>query len=569
MTPNRKKMAKTAIVAMRIATMVVLVGSMAGIFALSVMPGAPVYAIETPHLGAIASSATVTGPLSFTSNGAVQAYPHTSGSGTPDNPYVIENMIVCTTTSTPGLTFQTVTAHVVVKNSLIYSTVSAGDGVVINNCANVTLQDCKVIGFQNGLLVMGSSNVAILGNTIGTTAIGIQLVGSTTKTLVGENVISAMNAGIYINGVWKSTIRGNWIYNASVGGYNAGVVLASTCSSNLFIGNHIESCMYGFLVLTNSQANRFSFNTIVRCGNGFNLVGANGGTIEGNRITNMTQYGICMLTGTTNMTITGNTIEACAGLGVCTDSTTYCWIQYNLIRFCTAPGIILNPGSDGHHIVGNVLVCATCIVVQSNGNTVVGNDFITSSTEISVSGTPTGNAYDEDGLGNYYDQYTVVYPAASKSADGKTWLTEWTHNAGVSDGHPLVNHADSDGDGLTNYQELLTYRTLANDADSDDDGANDGAEIEAGSDPYKADTDGDGATDGDELRAGTDPLNGLEYPWFGFKPVIFIALFVGIPVVAIRAGAIAIKYKRAKGKHSRAKASNTTKSQATSPKKSK
>lgn len=47
-----------------------------------------------------------------------------------------------------------------------------------------------------------------------------------------------------------------------------------------------------------------------------------------------------------------------------------------------------------------------------------------------------------------------------------------------------VTSADTDGDGLTDYQEIFNFKT----------------------DPLKADTDGDGLADGYEARRGKDPL---------------------------------------------------------------
>ncbi len=69
------------------------------------------------------------------------------------------------------------------------------------------------------------------------------------------------------------------------------------------------------------------------------------------------------------------------------------------------------------------------------------------------------------------------------------------------------NEADSDGDGLSDQQEMLVYGTDPDRADTDSDGLSDGDEVWIyGTDPLNADTDGDGVSDGDEVRAGTSPL---------------------------------------------------------------
>ena|GEM_PF-1831695 len=69
-------------------------------------------------------------------------------------------------------------------------------------------------------------------------------------------------------------------------------------------------------------------------------------------------------------------------------------------------------------------------------------------------------------------------------------------------GDAILNQlADSDGDGLTDLEEIMIYHTDPNNADSDGDGLTDGEEVRIyGTNPLKADTDGDGLTDGDEVH---------------------------------------------------------------------
>lgn len=66
---------------------------------------------------------------------------------------------------------------------------------------------------------------------------------------------------------------------------------------------------------------------------------------------------------------------------------------------------------------------------------------------------------------------------------------------------------DTDGDGLTDGDEVNIHKTHPKKEDTDGDGLKDGEEIQTYfTDPKKPDTDGDGVSDGDEVAAGTDPL---------------------------------------------------------------
>ncbi len=66
---------------------------------------------------------------------------------------------------------------------------------------------------------------------------------------------------------------------------------------------------------------------------------------------------------------------------------------------------------------------------------------------------------------------------------------------------------DSDGDGLSDYDEINIYHTNPNKADSDNDGLTDYQEVKVyHTDPNNPDTDGDGYTDGSEVQNGYNPL---------------------------------------------------------------
>ncbi len=112
---------------------------------------------------------------------------------------------------------------------------------------------------------------------------------------------------------------------------------------------------------------------------------------------------------------------------------------------------------------------------------------------------------DGDGISDY-DEINI-YKTDPLKAD--------TDGDGLSDGDEILKYktdplkADTDGDGLKDGEEALTYKTDPLKADTDGDGISDGDEVlKYKTDPLKPDTDGDGLNDGDEvLKYKTDPLN--------------------------------------------------------------
>lgn len=98
-------------------------------------------------------------------------------------------------------------------------------------------------------------------------------------------------------------------------------------------------------------------------------------------------------------------------------------------------------------------------------------------------------------------------------------LKKDTDGDGLNDGDEVHSYhtnplkKDTDGDGLSDGQEVNKYHTNPTVADTDNDGLSDGEEVNKyHTDPNKADTDGDGYSDGWEIKHGTDPLDPNDPP---------------------------------------------------------
>ncbi len=90
-----------------------------------------------------------------------------------------------------------------------------------------------------------------------------------------------------------------------------------------------------------------------------------------------------------------------------------------------------------------------------------------------------------------------------------------TDGDGLKDGEEVLSYKtdplnpDTDGDGLKDGEEVKTYKTDPNNPDTDGDGLIDGDEVKTyKTDPNNPDTDGDGLKDGEEVHTyKTNPLN--------------------------------------------------------------
>lgn len=103
---------------------------------------------------------------------------------------------------------------------------------------------------------------------------------------------------------------------------------------------------------------------------------------------------------------------------------------------------------------------------------------------------------------------SIVYP-------NQKYSLSWKMRPGVFDApltlkffigtgtHPAKT--DTDGDGLSDSDEILVHRTNPRIPDCDGDGLFDGAEIISGTNPFVPDSDGDGIPDGWEVQNGLNP----------------------------------------------------------------
>lgn len=120
---------------------------------------------------------------------------------------------------------------------------------------------------------------------------------------------------------------------------------------------------------------------------------------------------------------------------------------------------------------------------------------------------------DHDGLNDNYEITNFTGPTCITP-----WLFADTDGDGLSDYDEAIIHntnpclSDTDGDGLSDHEEVVTYGSNPIVVDTDGDGLNDGAEVRTyGTNPILADTDGDGAKDGQELIDGTSPTSNTSF----------------------------------------------------------
>ncbi len=151
----------------------------------------------------------------------------------------------------------------------------------------------------------------------------------------------------------------------------------------------------------------------------------------------------------------------------------------------------------------NVLLNVTLMGYNGKGDP--DHDGLTNDQEKQLGTDPKNSDTDGDGLTDGEEVNAYRTDPLKKDSDGDG-LSDYDE---VKKYSTDPNKKDTDGDGLSDGDELLKYHTDPLKADTDGDGLSDGEELlKYHTDPLKTDTDGDGLSDGDEVQKyHTDPLN--------------------------------------------------------------
>ncbi|MFX1512488.1 MAG: NosD domain-containing protein [Promethearchaeota archaeon] len=219
------------------------------------------------------------------------------GSGTVNNPYVIENLKI-EDASTNLIDIAGTTVYVVIQNNLLNNLGGSSISINLNNVESCIIRNNIISNGVNAIKSYQSKDIKIESNSISETRDkGIHLISSSDNNIIINNSIrNTKGEGIEIYDCTGNIIVNNSIFNSD----NDGITLVSSHEHSILY-NNINTTDFGIKFVSVSSYNLISNNSISKTRDfGIYLEeGSNYNIVTWNNLRENNQYGNSQAYGTT------------------------------------------------------------------------------------------------------------------------------------------------------------------------------------------------------------------------------------------------------------------------------
>jgi parallel beta-helix repeat protein len=369
-----------------------------------------------------------------------------SGSGTWDDPFLIENMVINASDSPIGY------------------------GIFIENSINdyFKIENVTIFEATDGIRLENTNNGDLINNTLSDNiGSGISMVNCVNNTISRNNLINNEWSGINLtSNCMNNRIIGNTAINDGSTMQDNGIYLGNYCDNNYIMGNLIyDNRFYGINIIDHCEENIIFNNTIQNFATNQQWYGiyiqnyCHQNTISLNLFEDL-NYGICLVSSDQN-TVTDNYFVEC-GTGM--------WMVINYQTNIT--GNTISGGSTGflfsacdegeivNNFINNTANCAIRIMINCDNNEfyeniikdninlgiqldspsdtnnkVYKNSFISNKIHAYDNGTAT--YWNNSVVGNYWDNYTGLDSDNNHIGDTPYNISG---AANASDSLPIYDH---------------------------------------------------------------------------------------------------------------------------------
>jgi len=226
-----------------------------------------------------------------------------NGSGTWDDPYILENITIDGKDLTSCITIKNSDVYFRIENCIVFNSSSGYDngGIRLDDSNNGTLIDNNCSNNNgNGIRLSSSQNVTISGNTANNNVEGGIWLSQSHNNNVSGNTLNENSNGVLLsvsnnntiseNSAFNNTLRGIYLTNDNINNtfinnnlsYNKDGISVSHSHNNTFIGNNAEHNDYGIWVWRSNYSiinrNNLSYNAYI----GLRLSKSNNTVVIGN-----------------------------------------------------------------------------------------------------------------------------------------------------------------------------------------------------------------------------------------------------------------------------------------------
>jgi parallel beta-helix repeat protein len=322
------------------------------------------------------------------------------GSGTADDPYIIEGWdIDISSSSADGIDIQNSNVHFVIRDCYIHGGSLAMFplfGIYLFNVSNGNISNNTLSTNEAGLVLNEADNNLISNNSASSNGAGIYLWAECDYNVITNNVASPGNSrGIQLSKSTNNTIEGN---NCS---YNSldGILLETFSTDNTLDNNTCShETQFGIYINDYSNRNMITNNTCDHSTNaGIYVYTSNNTVIIGNNASNNDQFGVDLNWYAKGSTVVNNTITANKQYGIRLTRASNNVISGNFVANNTHYAVyVFNAASANNRIWNNTFY-------HNNGS---GDTYIQSKNQaLDSGGVNWWNS--TNGYGNYWADWTT------------------------------------------------------------------------------------------------------------------------------------------------------------------
>ncbi len=351
------------------------------------------------------------GPITINGNANFedQGWP---GSGTEDDPYVIEGLRIidsstCITVSNTDVYFE-------IRDCLISAALpTSSDGIVFDNVTHGTVKDCVIELHGYGVRFSSSPNCTVADSILWSNGCGV-FIDHSSDCLVKNNTISDSEWG----GISFWIVRVSIIENNTISGTGGKGISAKFAYNSIYTANIVRnSSQCGFYFSYSNGT--FTDNRAVKNLVGFRFHYGSASTMIGNVASNATDYGFHFVSHK-HLTMTMNSAINNGRTGFLLDADE-CTLTSNAAISNGERGFLLS-GSDCMLINNTAAdnVCGICLS-RSSQDVSLSLNRLYDNTQHNAVDNGTANAWDNGTHGNYWDDYdgegVYLIPGSAESID--------------------------------------------------------------------------------------------------------------------------------------------------------